>query len=795
MRDVTFSGSTRSDLGSLQIESMVYQTRPIQGIDHTLRAVLREKRAFLTAFGVVLLLGVGYLVVAPREYMAEATVMAAPRYADLSRTDSVLNPTATPEPVIVRDPDIEGEMQIMSSPASLRRIVEQLHLDLPRSGETAGRATVSDLIQQLRVLIGIERQRAQPVTWPGFARALRARFIGTPDPSLAAAPDPDRMVGLAVEQLGRKLKVAPIGRSTMVKIEYSGSDPKLAAAVATTTAQNYIATRFEGRRDAATQASEYLRRHTAELRQNVVDAEARLADFRATMVSQGRDLVQLQDQMRVLGERIVAVRADQQKAASRYAAAEGRVRQDGPQSLLNWENGPGPDEYLAQTRAIGEMRREAAKLTAVQGPLSANVAKLELEAQRLERHLVVEGQARLTNLKLTVEAANREVASLEASLQAMRADYDKLNAASTQASAFENAVLAARTVYQSFSTRWQATEQAGFNEAQGWLVSPASVPLTPAKPSIPLVLVGSLVAALGAGFSNALYRDHRGKRTIRSSDDIERYLPGIRNLGLLPEVSRHCRARDVITAAYSRTNPAFGEAAQNLWATLQAAAERDRPILGGRIIAITSALPVEGKSSTIGVLAAAARAAGQRVIAIDCDLRSSALHAAMGLELAPGLADCIERSIPLRNAVRQHAQTGAEVLPAGRPTGLPQGLLQSPRFRELLDSLRQQYDVILIDTPPVLGLSDIKLLARLADHTMLAICWSQTTWRAARVALRTLSEASASVVGVVLTRVDVHRLARFETPEAEPFRSSYRDYYYTGEQLVPEPARIDGPQA
>ncbi|HEX2942125.1 MAG TPA: hypothetical protein VHO91_13845, partial [Rhodopila sp.] len=97
--------------------------------------------------------------------------------------------------------------------------------------------------------------------------------------------------------------------------------------------------------------------------------------------------------------------------------------------------------------------------------------------------------------------------------------------------------------------------------------------------------------------------------------------------------------------------------------------------------------------------------------------------------------------------------------------------------------------------PPVLGLADTKLVTRLADHTMLAVCWSRTTWRAARLAIRTIAESSGSIVGVVLTRVNVGRLAGFEAPEAEPFRGSYRNYYQLSPQAIPEHQRLDGPRA
>ena len=120
--------------------------------------------------------------------------MAAPRQPDLSRTDSVLNPTGIPEPVIVRDPDIEGEMQFMISPASLRRVVQELHLDKPRPGEPANPTSVADLIQSFRVLIGIEEPaRPDQPSISGWLQRMLAPLgisFGTPEP--ASPPDPEQ---------------------------------------------------------------------------------------------------------------------------------------------------------------------------------------------------------------------------------------------------------------------------------------------------------------------------------------------------------------------------------------------------------------------------------------------------------------------------------------------------------------------------------------------------------------------------------------------------------------------------
>ena len=297
------------------------------------------------------------------------------------------------------------------------------------------------------------------------------------------------------------------------------------------------------------------------------------------------------------------------------------------------------------------------------------------------------------------------------------------------------------------------------------------------------------------------YKEFRASRTIRNSEDIDRYLPGVRSLGLLPELSkRHSRAWDVILAANDGSNPQFGEAVRGLYVSLKAATEQDRPVARGRVVLVSSALPIEGKSSTTGVIASVASAAGQRVVVVDCDLRKPTMHDALTVEPVPGLTGCIEQGMNPQDAIRQNPQTGIWIMPAGRTRQLPQRVLQSPRFASILATLREEFDLILIDTPPVLGLSDTRILARHSDHALLTVCWSRTTWRAVQLALRMLAESGASIVGIVVTRANISRLAAFEVPEAEPYRGRnrdyYRDYYQTGKEIFTTPSsRIEGPRA
>ena len=169
-------------------------------------------------------------------------------------------------------------------------------------------------------------------------------------------------------------------------------------------------------------------------------------------------------------------------------------------------------------------------------------------------------------------------------------------------------------------------------------------------------------------------------------------------------------------------------------------------------------------------------------------------------KLTPGLAGCIEQGINPLDVTRQTKLAGVSVLPAGRTLHSPQRLLQSHRLVDVIATLRGEFDLILVDTPPVLGLADTRIIARLADYILVTVCWSATPWKATKLALRTLIENGASAVGLAMTRVDIERLQKLEVPEAETYRGRNRNYYRSyyqasGEAFTAALPEIPGPGA
>ena len=206
-------------MSGLPIDATFYQNRPLHEVDRTVRSFLREWRAFLVGFLTIMTLGVIYTILAPRQYSAEAVVMAAPRQADLSRTDAIAEPGGNSASLVTREPDIEGEIQIITSPAALRHVVHQLNLDKAVSDRRT-QTSVSDLVRGARVLLGLEQQSTtDPVSIRSLVLGLFARAGIDLGASAKRPLDPEQLTDMAVEVLRRGILVERVGRSTVVRIQ------------------------------------------------------------------------------------------------------------------------------------------------------------------------------------------------------------------------------------------------------------------------------------------------------------------------------------------------------------------------------------------------------------------------------------------------------------------------------------------------------------------------------------------------------------------------------------------------
>jgi capsular exopolysaccharide synthesis family protein len=199
----------------------------------------------------------------------------------------------------------------------------------------------------------------------------------------------------------------------------------------------------------------------------------------------------------------------------------------------------------------------------------------------------------------------------------------------------------------------------------------------------------------------------------------------------------------------------------------------DRP----HIIAITAALPAEGKTTVTLGLGRLAAMNGERVIVLDCDIRQSSLSRLTQANPGPGLVDCLQERASAADVIRKDRTTGMDYIPGGTGEANALGLLMSATMARLLQTLRQDYDLVLLDAPPAQAVTDARIVAGLADATLVCVRWRHTSRETVLHALELLEEAHAIVVGAALTQVDVSVHGRSGYADAEVYHPRHGGYF------------------
>ena len=308
------------------------------------------------------------------------------------------------------------------------------------------------------------------------------------------------------------------------------------------------------------------------------------------------------------------------------------------------------------------------------------------------------------------------------------------------------------------------------------VISPAAVPTSPSSPKkIEIGLIGlvvGLLVGLGAAFTAESLDD-----AIRSKDDLEHATPHVPVMGLVPMIgSWRDRSEPFLAAKAEPTSPA-AEAYRSLRTSLQFAAH-DNAI--GSVL-VTSPTATEGKTSTVSNLGVVLATVGQHVVLVSADLRRPRLAAFFGLDESIGLTSVMIGELTLAAALQPVADVpGLAVLGCGPVPPNPAELLSSPRFAEIFDELKEQFDMVLVDSSPLLPVTDPVLLSRLTDTTLLIVAAGSTTKGQLRRGVEQLTQVGARRIGIVLNEVprgggDVYGYGysyNYESPEIPSAKTS-----------------------
>ncbi|MDE2580345.1 MAG: polysaccharide biosynthesis tyrosine autokinase [Rhodospirillales bacterium] len=625
-----------------------------------------------------------------------------------------------------------------------------------------GRVTASVMASQARVLGGLRlieplSQRLGLLQDPEFNPALRrpgavartaawlSAWFRSPAPArpVGPLPEPDQAL-LAVQHA---VAVRAAGTSRVLLVSFTAEDPTLAAAAVNMLMDIYIRSQLAAKYRAVRKARSWLQDRADALRREVRAADDRMAAYRAREglvhgVQAGLDTEQISHLMQSLAEARAALAA----AQGRFDAARG--------------NGS-PAAAAAVAPSVVALRRQrdatAARLQSVLtrlGPRHPVVIALRRQLAQLDDDVAAETARVVGATGAAVASAHQRVAAVLADLAAARAEVERNGRAEIALDAMARDAAASRSLLTSVLKRLQALQQQAAVEQPD--AHEVSFALPPAVPSFPPTRP-MLAAAAGFGVLFGLfvvYLLELGDSTLPGGEAVRAALR-LPCFALIPEVRRRTLGR-LRVEDYAAVKPlsAFAEQVRGLRAGLWLGARRPRAV------AVTAARPAEGKTTVAVALGRSAALAGERVVLLDCDLRHPSLAALFGAEGRAGLADCLRGEASLEQVLGKDPLTPMAYVGAGSagPDGF--GLFLSEAMVRVMQALRNEYDLVLLDAPPALAMSDTRVIAQIADATLLCVRWRVTPRDVAAAAIELLEESQAAVVGVALTRVDRRAHAR-----------------------------------
>jgi polysaccharide biosynthesis transport protein len=723
-----------------------------------LLAILRRRRRvvfWVTTMVTTVAILIGLQVT--KTYTASAQVMVEPRESRIVNAEKVAPGLPAEDSAI-----IETHIKLIQSRATLARAVDNLNL------VTSPRFFPSRTVR--------DRAVAGPV---GFLAGWLPRWIGDQLPwrwAVAAGLttngalrlDPDLLREQAIDTLQGDVKVVQSGRSYVLSISYTSTRPQEAARIANGIAAAYVDVQLDDKLSATRRASAWLGEQVEQLRWHVFGSELAIEEFRAA-----NGLVDTDDpgldsqQLAVITNSLIDARAERSAKEARLQSLRA-LRASGHGLESSAEVLSSPLVLNLREREM-DLLREEAQLSREYGGQHPLLLELKAEQQKLLDRIDHEVANVIANLENEVAVArSRERAHAE-HLREARGQSVVTGQAQVQLRELEREVAASRSLYETLLVRLKETEQQQeIVQADARLISPAQIPDVPSSPSPKLFAVVGFTASLVCGSMLALLLEQLDN-TLRTGRQVEELL-GLQSLGLVPKVADTHAATRLHEHMIDKPQSAYAEAVHALHTQVCLAAVGRPP---PSAILVTSALPGEGKTSLAASLAVFAVQLGHRTLLVDLDLRRPAVAREFKAEPQADVLAVLAGTVRFEDAVVPDANSGVDVLAARSDHRNPITLLTSKRLLTVLREARARYDYVIIDTPPVLGLPDVKALSPAADAVVFVVQWDRTRRDAAVAALKQLTDVSAELSGVVLNQVDMKRHASYAYGDAAQYYLEY----------------------
>lgn len=571
------------------------------------------------------------------------------------------------------------------------------------------------------------------------------------------------------------LTVRREGTTRVINISYSSTSPEKAMRIADEWANFYLAQQMEARFEATRSASGWLDSRLDELRGQVEAAERAVQQYKIAnnlMSSEGATLTE--QEISSLNQQLAVVRVDQAESEARLATARRQLAAGSTGEDVGEALNSGVVANLRSQSA--EVSRRVAELEARYGPLHPEIIKAKREKADIDQQIRNEIARIISNLEAQVQVQRQRTASLAGSVGSARGVLAGNNRAQVRLNELERDAQAVRSLYESYLERFKETSsQEGMAKSDARIVAKAKLPTGPSSPKVSLSVALALVGAFGAGAAAVLGR-RAFDSVLTTSTDVERhlrqpYLAGLPDLN--STVEKGYKRTDPVTYVTEKPLSVFAEGFRSLRASLLYTRSGDQ----ARVIALTSCLPGEGKTTASMCLAQIVALAGQSVVVVDCDLRRKSINAYVQDQPEAGILEVLDGSATLDQALTDGPAGKVKILPVKPESYTTRDVFGDPSMDTLLSDLKERFDVIIMDTAPVLPVVDTRILVRKADAVVMLVQWRKTPRDAAQKALDLLLSAEAPMAGVALSQIDVNQQAKYAYGDSGFYYKAYKGYY------------------
>jgi exopolysaccharide transport family protein len=734
--------------------------QPMVDLREMTRILRRRWKVVAAAPFALTVLALIYILMVPTLYTATSTVLVDPRRANVvDASQTVLSNFGTD------DATIESQTLLIQSVALLQRVVERLKLT------------------------------ADPefVPTPGLLDPIKRPFSSR-GPADGANPE-DAAKARSIEILQKRMKVTRQGTTFLVDINVSSAEPRKAAMIANAIADGYFEEQVRAKYDATKIAANWLNSQIEGLKIRVVTSEQAVQDFRSAnnlAVSQG---VTVNDQQITdLNNKLIAARVQ---------TAEARAKYDQVQELARSGSDPGGINAAITSDMITKLRtqyadiaKNEADLSSKYGPRHPLVANVRAQLQDTQRLINEEIRRILDSTRHDYDVARSREASLQQSLDQLQGVSSLSGQAQVRLHELQREAEANRTLYESYLARYKETSaQESLEMPDSRVVTRASIPIRPSSPKTMLIFGLALMLGLGGGSVLAFLSDYLDRRikTLEQAESVSGVpaLAAIPLIGTRELAARAKRGREELGRYDPRTarllppllqpplmryaidepGTFFAEAIRSVRLALQ----RTMRIQPVKVVLVTSALDNEGKTTLAANLALSLATLGIKTLLIDGDLRNPQLTRALCPHADAGLLDVATGQTQLERAILLDRSSGLSILPspAVKNVDIITELMFSERIVEILDHLRQRYELIIIDSPPLVPLVDGRALAELADSIVLALAWDSTPQEVVSHTISLLAPVYDRILGTVLTSVDLSRLRFYDYYRSSAYLKPY----------------------